>query len=416
MIYTFFNLILILLIGIFAGIEGSITGLGGGAIISPILTIFLDYPLYLTIGVSLLSTISTSLSSSLTYIKKKIANDNIAISLLTATTFGAIFGFLLNNYLYTHNLFFIVYIIFGVALLLSSIFLIIKNLRKKYYPSKPDDSTYFFNLFGKYEENGKIIYYDGVRWVYGWIVMLFAGFVSGLLGIGSGILKVLGMDLIMNLPIKVSTTTSNFMIGITADTSSILYFKAGYIDFILLLFLTLGVLIGAWIGTRLLMKLKDNTVRFIFIIFVSYSGAKLLLEGLNINNILYSLLIAFIVSLISFILLKKVKFKEKEEEKLNFEKYIKENDVFINKMYKFQKIAFIVLFILNISAIIYYLLTENTLLSYIYYFILISVPFIEVLMELKKYINEKNTLYVALSTIILINLIIGMLILPFLIL
>ena len=127
-------------------------------------------------------------------------------------------------------------------------------------------------------------------------------------------------------------------------------------------------------------------------------------------------MIAFIVSLISFILLKKVKFKEKEEEKLNFEKYIKENDVFINKMYKFQKIAFIVLFILNISAIIYYLLTENTLLSYIYYFILISVPFIEVLMELKKYINEKNTLYVALSTIILINLIIGMLILPFLIL
>jgi len=302
------------------------------------------------------------------------------------------------------------------CIIIISIFLIIKNLRKKYYPSKPDDSTYFFNLFGKYEENGKIIYYDGVKWVYGWIVMLFAGFVSGLLGIGSGILKVLGMDLIMNLPIKVSTTTSNFMIGITADTSSILYFKAGYIDFILLLFLTLGVLIGAWIGTRLLMKLKDNTVRFIFIIFVSYSGAKLLLEGLNINNILYSLLIAFIVSLISFILLKKVKFKEKEEEKLNFEKYIKENDVFINKMYKFQKIAFIVLFILNISAIIYYLLTENTLLSYIYYFILISVPFIEVLMELKKYINEKNTLYVALSTIILINLIIGMLILPFLIL
>jgi len=91
--------------------------------------------------------------------------------------------------------------------------LIIKNLKEKYYPSKPDESTYFFNLFGRYEENGKIIYYDGVRWIYGWVVMLFAGFVSGLLGIGSGILKVLGMDLIMNLPIKVSTTTINFMIG-----------------------------------------------------------------------------------------------------------------------------------------------------------------------------------------------------------
>jgi len=416
MIYTFFNLMLIIIIGIFAGIIGSITGLGGGTIISPILTIFLDYPLYLTIGISLLSTISTSLSSSLTYIKKKIANDNIAISLLTATTFGAIFGFLLNNYLYTHNLFFIVYIIFGVILLSSSIFLIIKNLRKKYYPSKPDESTYFFNLFGKYEENGKIIYYDGVRWIYGWIVMLFAGFVSGLLGIGSGILKVLGMDLIMNLPIKVSTTTSNFMIGVTADTSSILYFKAGYIDFILLPFITLGVLIGSWIGTKLLMKLKDNTVRFIFIIFISYLGARLLLEGLDINNILYSLLVAFLVSLISFMLLKKVKFKEKEEEKLNFEKYIKEDDIFINKMHKFQKIALIVLFILNILAIIYYLLTENTLLSYIYYFILISVPFIEVLMELKKYLNEKNILYIALSTIIIINLTVGMLILPFLIL
>ncbi len=364
----------------------------------------------------MLSTISTSISSSLTYIKKKIANDYIAISLLTATTFGAIFGFLLNNYLYTHNLFFIVYIIFGVVLLLSSIFLIIKNLKEKYYPSKPDESTYFFNLFGKYEENGKIIYYDGVRWIYGWIVMLFAGFVSGLLGIGSGILKVLGMDLIMNLPIKVSTTTSNFMIGVTADTSSILYFKTGYIDFILLPFLTLGVLIGSRIGTKLLMKLKDNIIRFIFIIFISYLGARLLLEGLNINNIIYSLLIAFLVSLISFILLKKVKFKEKEEEKLNFEKYIKEDDIFINKMYKFQKIAFILLFILNILAIIYYLLTENILLSYIYYFILISVPFIEVSMELKKYLNEKNILYIALSVIIIINLTIGMFVLPFLIL
>ncbi|MFP3167216.1 MAG: sulfite exporter TauE/SafE family protein [Candidatus Nanopusillus sp.] len=416
MIYTFFDIMLILIIGIFAGIIGSITGLGGGTIISPILTIFLNYPLYLTIGISLLSTISTSLSSSLTYIKKKIANDNTAISLLTATTFGAIFGFLLNNYLYTHNLFFIVYIIFGVVLLLSSIFLIIKNLRKKYYPSKPDESTYFFNLFGKYEENGKIIYYDGVRWSYAWIVMLFAGFVSGLLGIGSGILKVLGMDLIMNLPIKVSTTTSNFMIGVTADTSSILYFKAGYIDFILLPFVTLGVLIGSRIGTRLLMKLKDNIIRFIFITFISYLGARLLLEGLNISNISYSIFIAFLVSLISFILLKKVKFKEKEEEEINFEKYIKEDDIFINKMYKFQKIAIIILFILNISAIIYYLLTENILLSYIYYFILISIPFIEVLMELGKYLDERNTLYIALSTIIIINLILGMFILPFLIL
>ena len=163
------------------------------------------------------------------------------------------------------------------------------------------------------------------------------------------------------------------------------------------------------------MKLKDNTVRFIFITFISYLGARLLLEGLNINNIIYSLLVAFLISLISFILLKKVKFKEKEE-KLNFEKYIKEDDIFINKMYKFQKIAVIILFILNISAIIYYLLTENILLSYIYYFVLIFVPFIEVLMELKKYLNEKNTLYIALSTIIIINLTIGMFILPFLIL
>jgi len=86
------------------------------------------------------------------------------------------------------------------------------------------------------------------------------------------------------------------------------------------------------------------------------------------------------------------------------------------KMYKFQKIALILLFILNISAIIYYLLTENILLSYIYYFILISIPFIEILMELKKYLNEKNTLYIALSTIIIINLILGMFILPFIIL
>ena len=100
--------------------------------------------------------------------------------------------------------------------------------------------------------------------------MLFAGFVSGLLGIGSGILKVLGMDLIMNLPIKVSTTTSNFMIGVTADTSSILYFKAGYIDFILLPFITLGILVGSRIGTKLLMRLNDNTIRFFYSIYIIF--------------------------------------------------------------------------------------------------------------------------------------------------
>ncbi|BBL45420.1 hypothetical protein MJ1_0249 [Nanobdella aerobiophila] len=411
----FFTMLLLFVVSLVAGIIGALTGLGGGTFLVPILNIFLSFPLHLAIGDSLVSTIITSISSSKEYLIKKISNPNIAISLLTATTLGAIFGSLTNNYFYTHNLYFVIYISFGLILLSSSLLLIVKNLKTKYHPDKPDKTTFFFNLFGKYKDGSNIIYYDGVRWYFGWIIMLFAGFVSGLLGIGSGVLKVLGLDLIMNLPIKVSTTTSNFMIGVTADNSSILYLKFGYIPFLYFPISALGVLFGAIIGTKLLLRLNDNYIRSIFILFVSYLGIKMLLEGINYNNNILIYLVPILISVFS-ILLGKIKRKE-EYKNVEIEEYIKENQIdtkFTNILYNMQKYFLYVVILLSIISIIIVFLYNSIIVKYntILYLFIVTFPFLEVVLETIKYIKEKDKKYAVIGFIVIINLIIGLILLP----
>ena len=271
----------IMIAGVFAGILGALAGLGGGVVLTPVLTLFLGIPIIYATGSSLISTISTSAGSASVYVRKRLANDRIGISLVTATTTGAIIGSLTANYVYTHHLTWIIYVIFGLILVTSIIPTVQRSTCELPPPRDPDWTTRVFRLYGVcYDPALRTWYkYWGVRWWLGELIMFFAGFISGLLGIGSGALKVLGMDWAMNLPMKVSTTTSNFMIGVTAATGSSIYWYLGYIQPFIAVAAAVGVLAGSMMGTRLLVRITNRQIRWIFVTILAYFGLRMVLRG-----------------------------------------------------------------------------------------------------------------------------------------
>ncbi len=192
MITVIFDLLKMLefvIAGIVAGLLGALAGLGGGVVLTPVLTLFLSVPIIYATGSALISTISTSAGSASVYVKKRLANDRIGISLVTATTTGAIIGSLTANFVYAHGLTWIIYVIFGVVLLASIVPTVQRSTCELPPLRDPDRTTKVFKLYGVcYDPALKIWYkyWGGVRWWLGWLIMLFAGFISGLLGIGSG--------------------------------------------------------------------------------------------------------------------------------------------------------------------------------------------------------------------------------------
>lgn len=272
-------LTLIILVGAyFAGLLGSLTGLGGGFIIIPLLTLLLNVDIHYAIGASLVSVIATSSGSAAAYVKEGITNMRLGMFLEIATTIGAVLGAYLASYIPAQH----IIIIFGLILILSAtISLIKKNTQADPTSSKP---AMFFNLANTYtDEQGKVIHY-GARNIFGGFgLMGFAGMISGLLGIGSGSLKVIAMDNIMRIPFKVSTTTSNFMIGVTAAASAVVYLQRGYIDPGLSMPVMLGVVLGALTGSKILVKAKSKSLQIIFSIVIFLVAIQMIYKGLSGN-------------------------------------------------------------------------------------------------------------------------------------
>ena len=298
--------ILIVIGGIAAGIIGSLTGLGGATVLVPVLSLFYGIPIIYATGASLVSTIATSAGSASAYTREKITNVKIGIGLEIATTAGAIVGSLTAVFVYNHSLSYAIYVIFGVVLLTSLIPTVQRGKYEEPVKRLPDWTTKLFQLTGSYFDKrlNKKIDYTGVRWCLAEIIMFFAGLISGLLGIGSGALKVLGMDWAMNLPMKVTTTTSNFMIGITAATGSSIYWYEGYIQIFIAAATALGVLIGSFIGAKILMRITNRNVRWIFFAILSFLGVEMLLKGLRLMSLItFGLDYEVIVSLVFSILM-----------------------------------------------------------------------------------------------------------------
>ena len=280
------TLLVIFIAGIAGGLVGSLAGLGGGAVVVPVLALYAGIPLAYAAGASLISAIATSAGSASEYLKNSMANMRVGISLSIGTTLGAIVGSLIAAYIYSKGLDSVIFVLFGLVLLGSS-YMEIRKLfgRKTARTAKPDWSTKLLGLTGNYYDEAlkKRVHYSGSRWHFGLLVMFCAGMLSGLLGIGSGVLKVLGMDLIMGLPIKITTATSNFMIGVTTATSSGIYWANGLINPLVVAPAAAGVIIGAMAGSRIMPRLKGRSIRAVFIAVIVFLGVQMLLQGLGFH-------------------------------------------------------------------------------------------------------------------------------------
>jgi uncharacterized membrane protein YfcA len=265
---------LIFLLSSAAGLLGALTGLGGGVVITPALVLLFGVDIRYAIGASLISVIATSSGAASAYVREGFSNIRLGMFLEIATTLGAIFGAYLAPRVPTSGL----AIIFGVVLLYSA-FLSLRRRESNRDAVKPNALAERLRLSGSYPTADGSRAYRVSHVKTGFGMMFGAGALSGLLGIGSGALKVIAMDQAMRVPFKVSTTTSNFMIGVTAAASAGLYFKRGYIDPVLTMPVMLGVLGGSLAGTRLLMGATPRVLHLIFASLVGVMAVELIYNG-----------------------------------------------------------------------------------------------------------------------------------------
>lgn len=266
---------LIILIGAYlAGLLGSLTGLGGGFIIIPLLTLLLGVDIHYAIGASLVSVIATSSGSAAAYVKEGITNMRLGMFLEIATTIGAMCGAIIAMYIPTSY----IAIIFGLILISSALLSLKKHALNVNH--KQSILAEKLKLNGSYPNGDKEITYNVTRVGGGFIMMIFAGLISGLLGIGSGALKVIAMDTIMRIPFKVSTTTSNFMIGVTAAASAVVYLQRGYISPGLSMPVVIGVLVGAFTGSKILVRSTSSKwLRYIFATVILALAVQMIYHG-----------------------------------------------------------------------------------------------------------------------------------------
>jgi uncharacterized membrane protein YfcA len=268
---------LLFLISIVAGFVGAMSGMGGGVILIPALTFF-GMDIKHAIAVSIVSVIATSSGSASAYVRDRITNLKVGMFLEMFTIVGALAGAAITLISGRRLLF----ILFGLVLL-SSWGALFRQRHESWHQAVHQDSfSHWLELKGNYYDQsvGKIIEYRGSRAYLGGPLMFGAGLVAGLLGIGAGALKVLIHDLVMGLPPKVSTTTSNLIIGVTALAGTSVYLAAGMIDPGLAAPIILGVVLGATLGTRLLVRLTNQMVRRFFLLVLLILGTEMILRGI----------------------------------------------------------------------------------------------------------------------------------------
>lgn len=259
-----------------AGLLGALTGLGGGVVIVPLLALGFHIDIRYAIGASLMSVIATSSGSASAYVREGFSNIRIGMFLEIATTIGAVLGAWLATITPTRG----IAIVFGSILILSAA---ISNRRRPAPdPNAPAGPLALkLRLNGSYPVGGIKQHYNVRRVPVGFGMMFGAGTLSGLLGIGSGAVKVLAMDEAMQVPFKVSTTTSNFMIGVTAAASAGVYLSRGYIDPSLVMPVALGVLAGSLLGAKILVHSRTHSLRIVFGVVIAALGVEMIYSGVT---------------------------------------------------------------------------------------------------------------------------------------
>ncbi len=262
-----------------AGVVGSMLGLGGGIVIIPVLTLLFGVSAREAIGASIVSVIATSSGAAAAYVRDGLSNIRVGMFLEIATTVGAILGAFLAA-LFAPS---VLYIIFGLMLAYSALAML--QNRHVEIPDVPESHPLAKRLrfAGSYHDDvlGQDIPYNVANPYGGLLMMWVAGLMSGLLGIGSGLFKVLALDVFMKMPLKVSTATSNFMIGVTAAASAGVYFARGDILPVIAAPVALGVLAGATLGTRVMVRFRNRTLRYVFLPVLLIMAAEMIIRGVT---------------------------------------------------------------------------------------------------------------------------------------
>jgi uncharacterized protein len=259
-----------------AGLLGALTGLGGGVVIVPVLVLLFKVDLRYAIGASLISVIATSSGAAAAYVSEGLSNIRIGMFLEIATTLGALLGAYLTARISSHS----IAVVFGIVLLYSA-YASFRGRFQDVLMTQRDPLAVKLKLCGAYSLSSKPERYSARRVPLGFGIMFGAGTLSGLLGIGSGAVKVLAMDQVMGLPFKISTTTSNFMIGVTAAASAGIYLAKGYIDAGIAMPVMLGVLGGSLLGSKLLVKAHVATLKVIFCLVILVLGLEMIFSGVT---------------------------------------------------------------------------------------------------------------------------------------
>jgi uncharacterized membrane protein YfcA len=258
---------------------GGMLGMASGIFIVPILTVFGHLDIHTAIGASIVSVIACSCGSASSFLKGGFVNVRLAIVLETTTTLGALTGVLLVGVIPTAYLFFL----FAVILILSAQQMLSRRGEPVFLATGSEGWTTSLRLDGSYSDGGKSVEYRVHRLPMGMVLMYGAGLISALLGIGSGVLKIPAMDIALRLPIKVSSATSNFMIGVTAAASAGAYFMRGDIVTSVAGPVALGSVVGSVLGARVLMAVSNERIRLMFVVVLLALAVQMFLSGFGIK-------------------------------------------------------------------------------------------------------------------------------------
>ena len=279
------EIIQFIIIAVLAGFLGSLVGLGGGIIITPALTILFGIDIKYAIGASIIAVIATSSGSAIAFVKDHVSNMRVGMLLEVFTTVGGVVGALMAG-IFSSKL---LYIFFSLILLNSFYGMLkktglITKVKKEEETVENDKYADRYKLNSTYYDKatGKTVAYNVTNVPQGALVMFGAGFASGLLGIGSGAFKVVALDSYMKLPIKVSTATSNFMMGVTATASALIYFFNGTINPAIAAPIAIGTLIGSRTGAKVMQRLDAKYIRYIFLPILLFTIVNMFLKGVGV--------------------------------------------------------------------------------------------------------------------------------------
>ncbi len=279
------EIIQFIIIAVLAGFLGSLVGLGGGIIITPALTILFGIDIKYAIGASIIAVIATSSGSAIAFVRDHVSNMRVGMLLEVFTTAGGVVGALMAG-IFSSKL---LYIFFSLILLNSFYGMLkktglITKVKKEEEKVENDKYADRYKLNSTYYDKatGKTVAYNVTNVPQGSLVMFGAGFASGLLGIGSGAFKVVALDSYMKLPIKVSTATSNFMMGVTATASALIYFFNGTINPAIAAPIAIGTLIGSRTGAKVMQRLDAKYIRYIFLPILLFTIVNMFLKGVGV--------------------------------------------------------------------------------------------------------------------------------------